>query len=252
MARHASKTQSTRHARRKAAYTVMDDNVLAMEPNKTMRHPPTRKPSISYRTEVQGHYHLAMGSHVVTFGIGPAGTGKSYLAALEGARLLDAKRIRQLIITRPAVEAGESLGFLPGTEAEKIDPYFAPIRSLLTDYFGQSHLALLLKREQVVFAPMGFLRGVTFEDAFVILDEAQNTTPTQMKLFLSRIGEHCTVVVNGDVDQKDIPGQSGLNDAQYRLQGLPGVAFIEFTEEDIVRSPFVKALMKRYRSTSSR
>lgn len=225
------------------------ENVVAFEPLARTNHPPHQPTRLVYRSQAQGHYHQAIQTHTLTLGIGPAGCGKTAVCVLHGARLLAEKKISRLIVTRPIVEAGESLGFLPGTADEKTDPYFAPVREMLSAYFGQSHLELLLKRGYVTFTPLAFLRGVTFDDAFVIADEFQNTTPTQLKLFLSRIGEHCTVVVNGDVDQKDIQGKSGLEDAVERLEGMEGVCVYAFQEEDIVRSKFCKELMCRYRST---
>jgi len=211
------------------------------EPKKKERKP------LEAKTEAQAHYIMGIEANTLTFGVGPAGTGKTYICTRIGAKLLDEKRISRLVVTRPAVEAGGGLGFLPGTIHEKFAPYFAPFRDVLEDYFGKSHVEYLIKTGAIEIQPLEYIRGLTFDDAFVILDEAQNTTPGQMKLFLSRIGNYSRVVVNGDVTQKDIDGVSGLEDAMDRLEGLKGVGIIEFDEDDIVRSGICKEIMKRYR-----
>ena len=199
------------------------------------------------RTEAQAHYLIAMDSKQLTFGVGPAGTGKTYCCTRIGAQLLKDKKIQKLIVTRPAVEAGQGLGFLPGTIHEKFAPYFAPFRAVLDEVFGASHVDYLIKNGDIEIQPLEYIRGLTFDNCFVILDEAQNTTPGQMKLFLSRIGEYSTVVINGDTSQKDIQGLSGLEDAMNRLDGLRQVGIVEFTEDDIVRSGLCKEIIKRYR-----
>lgn len=158
-----------------------------------------------------------------------------------------ARCVSKVIVTRPAVEAGRGLGFLPGTLEEKFEPYFAPFRHILSSLLGASHLDYLIKREQIVIAPLEFIRGLTFDDCIVILDEAQNTTPEQMKLFLTRLGERSVTIVNGDVSQKDIPGKSGLEDAMERLKDLRQVGIVMFEEGDIVRSGLVKDILLRYR-----
>lgn len=206
-----------------------------------------RKP-VEAKTEAQGHYLLSMQSKQLTFGLGPAGTGKTYVCTTYGAQLLENKEVSKLIVTRPAVEAGHGLGFLPGTIEEKFAPYFAPFKQVLEEHFGASHLEYLLKRGTIEIAPIEYIRGLTFDNAFVILDEAQNTTPAQMKLFLTRIGQYSRVVVNGDTDQKDIEGLSGLEDASDRLEGLDQVGVCEFTEDDVVRSGLVREILRRYRS----
>lgn len=200
------------------------------------------------KTEAQGHYMIAIEGNQLTFGTGPAGTGKTYICTRIGAQMLKDKVIKRLIVTRPAVEAGGGLGFLPGTIHEKFAPYFAPFRAVLDEVFGASHVDYLIKDGQIEIQPLEYIRGLTFDNCFVILDEAQNTTPGQMKLFLSRIGEYSKVVVNGDITQQDIEGQSGLTDAIDRLEGLNGVDLIEFTEDDIVRSGLCKEIIKRYRN----
>ncbi|QNK01649.1 PhoH family protein [Dyella telluris] len=204
------------------------------------------------KNEVQGHYLISMESNQLTFGIGPAGTGKTYVCTAHAANLLLQRKIQKIIVTRPAVEAGKGLGFLPGTIHEKFEPYFAPFRHILSSVLGARHLENLQRLEKVEIQPLEYIRGLTFDNCFVILDEAQNVTPEQMKLFLTRIGENSTVVINGDITQKDIPGESGLKDAMERLKGLKGVKVIEFTEDDVVRSGLVKEILRRYRDPATK
>jgi phosphate starvation-inducible protein PhoH and related proteins len=214
-------------------------------PELDQRTPPRR---LECRTQAQYNYLQLMQEKVLTIGDGPAGTGKTFVATKWACEELAARRISKIIVTRPAVEAGgEKLGFLPGELEEKFAPWFEPFRRIMVAEFGETHLENLMKRGRIEVAPMCHLRGLTFEDAVVILDEAQNSTPMLMKLFLTRIGENCHVIVNGDVDQKDIPGKSGLEDAIERLETMEGVGRLQFTEDDIVRSGFVRDLLKRYR-----
>lgn len=199
------------------------------------------------QTEAQAHYLMALGDSQLIFAIGPAGTGKTYVASAFAADLLQAKAIEKIIITRPNVEVGSGFGFLPGELEEKYAPYLAPFREIMIERMGLSTYEYNLKAEYIVPTPLAFLRGATFNDAFVILDEAQNCTPAEMKMFLTRIGKNCTVVVDGDPDQCDLDGPSGLNDAVNRLESLPGVAVVEFTEDDIVRSGLVRDILVAYR-----
>jgi phosphate starvation-inducible PhoH-like protein len=204
------------------------------------------------QSEAQHNYLTLMQSKTLTLGEGPAGTGKSYVAASYAAQQLMDRRIDKIIITRPIVEAmgnGKGLGFLPGTKEEKSDPYFAPIKRILAGWFGASHLENMIKNDRVEFAVMEYVRGCTFDNCFVLVDEAQNTTPAQMKLILTRIGKHCTVVVNGDSDQKDIKGLSGLEDAVNRLTKIHDVGHLRFEDDDIVRSGFCKEVLKAYRTS---
>lgn len=198
------------------------------------------------KNEAQGHYLLAIDRSTVTFGVGPAGTGKTYLCAAVAADALRDKRIKRIIITRPVIEAGENLGFLPGEIDEKFDPYFKPIRSVLDRRLGASFVTNLMKLGRIEALPMAYMRGHTFDDAFVILDEAQNTTPAQMKLFLTRIGRNAKVVVNGDIRQKDILVRSGLEDALVKLKGVKGISVVEFKRGDIVRSGIVQRIVEAY------
>lgn len=200
------------------------------------------------KTEVQAHYLMAMQDSQLIFAIGPAGTGKTYLASSYAADLLQSKAIEKIIITRPNVEVGAGFGFLPGELEEKYSPYLAPFREIMIERMGLSTYEYNLKAEYIVPTPLAFLRGATFNDAFVILDEAQNCTPAEMKMFLTRIGRNCTVVVDGDPDQCDLSGPSGLNDAVNRLERIPGVTVVEFTEDDIVRSGLVRDVLIAYRN----
>jgi len=202
---------------------------------------------LAAKTQAQGQYLCALQSNELIFAIGPAGTGKTYVASSYAADLLQANEIERIIITRPNVEVGAGFGFLPGDLSEKYDPYLAPFREVMIQRMGQSTYEYHLKMETISPQPLAFMRGATFSNALVILDEAQNTTPAEMKMFLTRIGEHCIVVVDGDPEQCDLNGPSGLMDAVHRLEGLPGVAVVEFTEDDIVRSGLVKMILIAYR-----
>lgn len=203
-------------------------------------------PPLQAKTLSQGQYITAIKSHKLTFGTGPAGTGKSYVAGAIAAEELEARRIEKIIITRPAVEAGENMGFLPGDLQEKFDPYFDAFRDCLIERLGKGAVECGLKNDRIVVAPMAYLRGKTFNDAFVVLDEAQNCTKAQLKLFLTRIGENCRVVVNGDIRQSDIGNQSGLQDAINRLGHLNSVYVHVFEHGDIVRSGLVKDIIECY------
>ena len=194
----------------------------------------------------QKFYLNAVQHKTLTFGLGPAGTGKTFLAAWTAADLFDRGEIKKIIVTRPAVEAGENLGFLPGEMEEKIDPYFVPVREALERRLGKGAVEYHLKDKNIEFVPLAFMRGRTFDDAFVILDEAQNTTPRQMKMFLTRIGERSRVVVNGDLKQSDIPGINGLADAIDRLEGVSDIVVHKFTREDVVRSGLAQVIVDAY------
>jgi phosphate starvation-inducible PhoH-like protein len=197
-------------------------------------------------TENQRRYDVAILNNRVVFGTGPAGTGKTWWAAARAAEQLETRKIERIIVTRPAIEAGESLGFLPGELDEKYEPYFRPVRDALEERLGSGAVEYHLKAGTIEARPLGLLRGSTLKNCWVLLDEAQNTTPAQMKMFLTRIGENAKFIINGDPRQKDIPGQSGLADAVRRLRGLGNVAFIEFTAADIVRDPMCNAIALRY------
>lgn len=197
-------------------------------------------------TEAQGHYIVSILSNIITFGIGPAGTGKSYIAAGLACDMLKSGEIDKLIITRPGVEAGESFGFLPGELEEKYAPYLDPFREILNERLGKSFAEYLIKTKRIEARPLAYMRGSTFKNCMAILDEAQNTTTQQMKMFLTRIGHNCKVVVDGDGDQKDIKTESGLTDAVKKLAKVKGVGVVNFEVDDIVRSGIVRDIIIAY------
>lgn len=194
----------------------------------------------------QSAYLESIRNNQITFAVGPAGTGKSYIATAFAAEQLYYKRIDKLIITRPAVEAEESLGALPGELDEKYAPYLAPVRDILDNLLGKSFVDYCIKVGTIEAVPLGFMRGRTFENAVVIMTEAQNTTINQMKLLLSRIGRNCKYIVEGDVTQKDIRGTSGMEDAISRFSHIKGVDRVDFLAHDIVRSELCKAIILGY------
>jgi len=199
-------------------------------------------------TKAQGAYINAILDNIITFGIGPAGTGKSYVVAGLAADMLREKKIDRILLTRPGVEAGEKFGFIPGELEEKYAPYIEPFRDIFNERLGRSQVDYLIKHKRICAMPIAFMRGRTFKNCWAILDEAQNTTPGQMKLFLTRIGDNCKVIIDGDIEQKDIPTQSGLSDAVSRLQHTKKVGIVEFTVEDVVRSGIVKDIIRAYSS----
>lgn len=180
------------------------------------------------------------------FGVGSAGTGKTYVAAGYAANELFHRRISKIYLTRPNVETGRGLGFLPGTLEEKYAPYLLPFDSIFTKFLGKGFYDYALKNKDIEPTPLGFLRGTTFENCIVLLDEAQNCTKEEMKMLLSRIGKNCKFIISGDTEQSDID-YSGLDDATNRLQGIPGIEVIEFLDEDIVRSKMCKQIIQAYR-----
>ena len=208
------------------------------------------------RTLKQQAYVEAIESHDLTLALGPAGSGKTFLAAVQAVKMLQERKIERLILTRPAVEAGERLGFLPGDLQQKVDPYLRPLYDALHALLGQERTSHLLDRNVIEVAPLAYMRGRTLRDAFVILDEAQNTTPTQMRMVLTRLGENSRMVVTGDPSQIDLPAhqRSGLIEAAQVLEGVEGVAICRLTAADVVRHPLVQRLVQAYAlrdSTSS-
>ncbi|HEX2151368.1 MAG TPA: PhoH family protein [Stellaceae bacterium] len=208
----------------------------------------TRKRRIAPRSAAQAHYVKAMREHELVFGLGPAGTGKTYLAVAAAIDLLMAGKVERIILSRPAVEAGERLGFLPGDLREKVDPYLRPIFDALNDMLPADQLAKRLASGEIEVAPIAFMRGRTLAHAFVILDEAQNTTPVQMKMFLTRLGEGSRMIVTGDPTQIDLPPgtRSGLADALEALRGVEEIGIVRFTEKDVVRHRLVARIVGAY------
>jgi phosphate starvation-inducible PhoH-like protein len=208
----------------------------------------TRKRRIAPRSAAQAHYVKAMREHELVFGLGPAGTGKTYLAVAAAIDLLMAGKVERIILSRPAVEAGERLGFLPGDLREKVDPYLRPIFDALGDMMPADQLQKRLASGEIEVAPIAFMRGRTLAHAFVILDEAQNTTPVQMKMFLTRLGEGSRMVVTGDPTQVDLPPgtRSGLADALEALRGVDDIGVVRFTEKDVVRHRLVARIVGAY------
>ena len=206
------------------------------------------KRQVKPRSINQGHYLDAIEHDDIVFGVGPAGTGKTYLAMAEAVTFLTSKRVSRIILARPAVEAGEKLGFLPGDLQEKVNPYFRPLYDALYDMLDGERVNRLLDRGVIEIAPLAFMRGRTLNDAFVILDEAQNTTTEQMKMFLTRLGYGSKAVVTGDITQIDLPTgrTSGLVEAIKVVRGVAGVTLVRFDEQDVVRHPLVQAIVKAY------
>ena len=200
------------------------------------------------KTHGQHRYIKAIRDNTLTFGIGPAGTGKTYLAMAAAVEALTAGAVRRIILTRPAVEAGERLGYLPGDLFAKIDPYLRPLYDALWDMVGPEETSRLTERGTIEIAPLAYMRGRTLNDACVILDEAQNTSPEQMKMFLTRLGFNSKMIITGDVTQTDLPAQrpSGLETVRRILKGIPGVSFIDLTSRDVVRHRIVAAIVDAY------
>ncbi|MEQ9614584.1 MAG: PhoH family protein [Algiphilus sp.] len=208
----------------------------------------TRRRHITPRSKNQSTYLRAILDHDLVFGIGPAGTGKTYLAVASAVHALERDRVRRIVLTRPAVEAGEKLGFLPGDLSQKVDPYLRPLYDALYEMLGFERVARLIDKQVIEIAPLAFMRGRTLNESYVILDEAQNTTREQMKMFLTRIGFSSVAVVTGDVTQIDLPRnmESGLRHALRVLEGVPGIGMTFFGRADVVRHPLVQAIVQAY------
>ena len=208
----------------------------------------TKRADLKARSTNQAHYLDSIAQHDITFGIGPAGTGKTYLAVACAVDALERASVQRIILTRPAVEAGEKLGFLPGDLGQKVDPYLRPLYDALYDLMGFDKVQKAFDRQTLEIAPLAFMRGRTLNHAFVILDEAQNTTPEQMKMFLTRMGFGTKAVVTGDVSQIDLPKghPSGLIDAERVLRRVEGIGFAHFTSKDVVRHPLVARIVDAY------
>ncbi|SEK51101.1 phosphate starvation-inducible protein PhoH [Sphingomonas palmae] len=209
----------------------------------------TRKKTIVPRTPAQAHYMRELTTHDMIFALGPAGTGKTYIAVAQAVAQLITGSVQRLILSRPAVEAGEKLGFLPGDMKEKVDPYLRPLYDALHDCLPAEQVERRIASGEIEIAPIAFMRGRTLADAFVILDEAQNTTPAQMKMFLTRFGQNSRMVICGDPNQTDLPGgvrASGLADATQRLDGVEGISLCRFSAADVVRHPIVGRIVEAY------
>ena len=223
-----------------------DAHMLQAAPDALELH--TRKGNLRARTPNQALYLDNIAQHDITFGIGPAGTGKTYLAVASAVDALERSSVQRIVLTRPAVEAGERLGFLPGDLAQKVDPYLRPLYDALYELMGHDKVQKAFERNAIEIAPLAFMRGRTLNNAFVILDEAQNTTPEQMKMFLTRIGFGARAVVTGDVSQIDLPkgAMSGLIEAEHVLKRVKGIAMTRFTSADVVRHPLVARIVDAY------
>jgi phosphate starvation-inducible PhoH-like protein len=236
--------------RSRNAATETDNQVIDINRFQQRKHPtrlPTcHNPLIQARNQAQGHYLAAIKTHQLTFGLGPAGTGKTFCATAMAVEAFERREVERIIFTRPAIEAGEHLGFLPGKLQDKLEPWFGIFRCYLSDMLGRGVIDCALKNGRIVFEPLAFMRGKTFDNAFVLMDEAQNCTRLQLKMFLTRIGENSRVVINGDTRQSDLGNGSGLADAASRLAGLHGVYIHEFEAGDIVRSGLVRSITARY------
>ena len=208
----------------------------------------TRKKTVEPRTEAQRAYVRSLYEHDLAFGIGPAGTGKTYLAVAVGVSMFITGQVDRIVLSRPAVEAGERLGFLPGDMKDKVDPYMQPLYDALNDFLPGRQMAKLMEEKKIEIAPLAFMRGRTLSNAFVVLDEAQNATSMQMKMFLTRLGEGSRMVVTGDRTQVDLPRgvTSGLSDAERLLKGIGRIGFNYFTARDVVRHPLVAAIIEAY------
>ncbi|KAJ55943.1 PhoH [Actibacterium mucosum KCTC 23349] len=208
----------------------------------------TRKKLVEPRTQAQKAYVKALFDNELAFGIGPAGTGKTYLAVAVGVNMFIGGHVDRIILSRPAVEAGEKLGYLPGDMKDKVDPYMQPLYDALNDFLPAKQVAKLIEEKKIEIAPLAFMRGRTLSNAFVVLDEAQNATTMQMKMFLTRLGEGSRMVITGDRSQVDLPRgvQSGLRDAENLLSGIKNIAFNYFTSKDVVRHPLVAKIIEAY------
>jgi phosphate starvation-inducible PhoH-like protein len=225
--------------------TEADDPRLPLSDLPAIR---TRRGAVGPRSPGQAAYMDMLTRHEMTFGVGPAGTGKTYLAVAQAVAMLLAGRVDRIVLSRPAVEAGERLGFLPGDLKEKVDPYLRPLYDALNDMMPGDQVVRRIGTGEIEVAPLAFMRGRTLAHAFVILDEAQNTTPMQMKMFLTRMGEGTRMVITGDLSQVDLPPgtRSGLRDALDTVEGVPGIGVCRFDKRDVVRHPLVARIVDAY------
>ena len=234
-----------------AAIRMADARTIDLDPRLPLSDLPairTRRGAVGPRSPGQSQYMEALASHEMVFGVGPAGTGKTYLAVAQAVAMLTAGSVERIVLSRPAVEAGERLGFLPGDLKEKVDPYLRPLYDALNDMMPGDQVLRRIGTGEIEVAPLAFMRGRTLSHAYVILDEAQNTTPVQMKMFLTRMGEGTRMVITGDLSQVDLPAgsRSGLRDALDTLEGTQGLAVVRFDKRDVVRHPLVARIVDAY------
>lgn len=251
MAKRSSRPQGTRternsrrHQKASSLGQYRNQPLRDHEPEETA---PREMAPFKPMTQRQGLYEKSLIENILTFGVGPAGTGKTYVAVSVGCCGFINGLYDRMIFTRPALGSDEDLGFFPGDQGEKFAPWMVPVKDVLDKHLGKTHVEYLIKREKIVFQPFATMRGLSWDKTFIGLDEAQNTTPKQMELFLTRVGKESTVFVDGDYRrQKDVAGKSGLEDAIHRLQHKPGVGVVEFTVDDIVRSGFARLVVEAY------
>ncbi len=237
---------------KRARRAASEDTVFSRKEKTADRRKEEYQPNYAFKEVqplnfIQGEYLEAIRYNDIIFGIGSAGTGKTYIAANFAASELFHRRVNKIYLTRPNVETGRGLGFLPGTLEEKYAPYLLPFDSIFTKALGKGFYEYALKNKDIEPVPLGFLRGTTFEDCIVLIDESQNCTKEEMKMLLSRIGKNCKMIFSGDSEQSDIGSDSGLMDAVNRLEGIAGIEVIDFLDEDIVRSKMCKAIIMAYR-----
>ncbi len=228
--------------------TIRNKSLHSLPQDKTMEVRTKRGGAIKARGENQIKYIKSIFDNDINFGIGPAGTGKTYLAVACAVNALETERVSRIVLARPIVEAGEKLGFLPGDLAQKVHPYLRPLYDALYEMLGMEHVALLIERDIIELAPLAYMRGRSLNDAFIILDEGQNTTSEQMKMFLTRIGFNSKAIITGDITQIDLSNRrdSGLVHAIEVLNGVPGISFTQFAASDIVRHPLVQSIVEAY------
>ena len=249
MARNSGKAQRSFPAKKQARSQEEKSSARRIAKEGTTTYVPSHNfKEVQPLNFIQGEYLEAIKSNDIIFGVGSAGTGKTFIAASYAASELFHRRIDRVILTRPNVETGRGLGFLPGTLEEKYAPYLLPFDAIFTKALGAGFYDYCLKAKTIEPTPLGFLRGTTFDNCIVLVDEAQNCTREEMKMLLSRIGKNCKMIFSGDTEQSDIGGDSGLEDAVNRLDGIEGIEIIEFLDEDIVRSKMCKAIIQAYRN----
>lgn len=248
MARNSGKNQRSFPTKKSSSKSSQEEKSLARRtPQNTEEFHDGNFKEITPLNFIQGEYLDAIHKNDIVFGVGSAGTGKTYIAASYAASQLFHRRVKKVILTRPNVETGRGLGFLPGTLEEKYAPYLAPFDAIFTKALGKGFYEYCLKNKDIEPIPLGFLRGTTFEDCIVLVDECQQMEATEFKMMLSRIGKNCKMIFSGDAEQADIEF-SGLDDAIMRLEGIPGIEVVEFLDEDIVRSKMCKAIIMAYRN----